>query len=98
MLQDLSGNLTAVYNDTAVHSLPVSLNMINNALYKMATGDPNSAILTASKPWPALKTEWKISGAAISSGVLIGMALAMLPLATAYLAVQDREVIFLHFT
>ena len=87
-------NLTMVYNDTTMHSLPVILNTISNALAKMA-GLSNLVISTFSEPWPNLNpSKLAASGSAFMGGMFIGMAAALIPAGFGVQVVKDRVVSF----
>ena len=86
------GNFTALYNDTAVHSLPVTINIISNALYQMALSNPVAHINVTSLPWPAVLPKFELNNGVFSSVIIIGVALSTLPSGFTADIVKDRQV------
>ncbi|XP_064639589.1 cholesterol transporter ABCA5-like isoform X2 [Lineus longissimus] len=84
-------NFTAVYNDTAVHSLPVALNIITNALYQMVMSNPLAHINATSLPWPVVSPGYQLNNGVFSSVIMIGVALSTLPSGFASDIVKDRQ-------
>ncbi|CAH1795729.1 unnamed protein product [Owenia fusiformis] len=87
-------NYTALYNDTAIHSLPSIINLISNSLLNLVLNDTNRPhqIMTANKPWPSIEVgsaQW--NQAAFSSVILVGLAMTIVPAGMAGLIVKDRE-------
>ncbi|PVD38360.1 hypothetical protein C0Q70_00974 [Pomacea canaliculata] len=65
---------TALYNDTAIHSLPAVINSVSSAILKMR--DPKKQIITYSFPWPCgNKLKW--DGSSFSSALMIGLAFVL---------------------
>ncbi|CAH1274359.1 ABCA5 [Branchiostoma lanceolatum] len=94
--QSVSGAFTALYNDSAIHSIPVLLNVLNNALYGLAlqsSGESPSGrmIRLFTGPWPQL-TNTVSAGANGGLLVLVGFALLGIPSSFASEVVRIREV------
>ena len=85
-------NVTAMYNDTATHSLPVTVNVISNAILRML--NPSAGLISIiSKPWPDLSVS--VAGfkqAMFSSVMLLGFGLSMIPASFGVTVVKDRQV------
>ncbi|KAI8501113.1 ATP-binding cassette sub- A member 5 [Branchiostoma belcheri] len=94
--QTVSGTFTALYNDSAIHSIPVLLNILNNALYGLAlqsSGESPSGrmIRLFTEPWPQL-TRTVSAGANGGLLILVGFALLGIPSSFASEVVRIREV------
>lgn len=73
-------DVTVMYNNWAIHSLPISLNLITNSLAKMTLGS-NYSISTTNKPLPSINsqvTEEELSELQIGLLWLIVMPLGFL--------------------
>ena len=91
-LQGVSLNVTAVYNDSATHSLPATVNVISNTVLRMlnSSAGPISVI---SKPWPDLSVDIaKFQRGTFSSVMMLGFGLSMVPATFAVTVVKDRQV------
>ncbi|XP_078610116.1 cholesterol transporter ABCA5-like isoform X1 [Branchiostoma floridae x Branchiostoma japonicum] len=94
--QAVSGAFNALYNDSAIHSIPILLNVLNNALYGLAlqsSGESPSGrmIRLFTEPWPQL-TRTVSAGANGGLLILVGFALLGIPSSFASEVVRIREV------
>lgn len=83
-----------ICNDTAQHSLPVTLSLISGAVYRMmaATDKVDKPTITV-KSYPfqqSLQPEFKVE--TIISSVLLGMIFVLTPVSLATDMVHDREI------
>lgn len=80
---------TALYNDTAIHSLPAVINSVSSAILKMR--DPKKQIITYSFPWPCgNKLKW--DGSTFSSALMIGLAFVLVAPGFAVTIVYETQV------
>lgn len=87
-------SFTVIYNDTAQHSLPVVLNLISGAVYRMmlAPSDAVEPTITV-KSYPfqqSFQPEFKVE--TIISSILLGMIFVLTPVSLATDMVHDREI------
>ncbi|XP_071448970.1 cholesterol transporter ABCA5-like [Hetaerina americana] len=88
-------SLTAIYNDTAQHSLPIVINLINNAIYRMVVNPEDKniyPIIVKSHPFQLTSQPAEFNGGSFSSSLLIGMIFVLVPISLAVDMVYDREV------
>jgi len=89
---DMSKNhITVLYNDTAVHSLPIGLNLLSNALAAMVGPIAMPLIKTNSNPWPVQDFTGK-EYTSFAAAMFIGLAMVYVPASLAMLLVREREV------
>ncbi|KAK7506756.1 hypothetical protein BaRGS_00002231 [Batillaria attramentaria] len=83
----------ALYNDSAVHSLPAIINAISNVVLQLKLGSSSSKnIITYSLPWPDKnKRRFKMSSGSTSSTMIMGIAFTLVAPAFAAGAVSDRQ-------
>ena len=94
-LQDLSSSIEMRYNDTAVHSVPLGINIIGSILNMNALKSQNKTpypLETTILPFPGLKPEWTYDATAFTSILLIGLALIVIPGGFGILVVAERQV------
>ncbi|XP_070580684.1 cholesterol transporter ABCA5-like isoform X2 [Ptychodera flava] len=83
-------NATALYNDTAQHSLPTILNIIGNAFYGAVSGaDENITVASQLLPRVSDTVEFTMG---VLFVVFFGMALAGIPPGFAVDLVKEREI------
>ncbi|XP_071105754.1 cholesterol transporter ABCA5-like isoform X1 [Haliotis cracherodii] len=82
-------NYTALYNTTALHSLPTIINIMSNTLYSLVTGGSN--ISGSSLPWPSISTQLTYSGSAFSATLVVALAFAVLSPGFAMFLVVERQ-------
>ncbi|XP_078615923.1 cholesterol transporter ABCA5-like isoform X2 [Branchiostoma floridae x Branchiostoma japonicum] len=94
--QTIEASFVALYNDSAIHSVPVLLNILSNAIYGLAVQSNGSTpsgtvIRTAAQPFPDVNPSINFSGA---FGILmvLGFTLVILPAGFAMDIVKDKEV------
>ncbi|XP_035696779.1 ATP-binding cassette sub-family A member 5-like [Branchiostoma floridae] len=94
--QAIEASFVALYNDSAIHSIPVLLNILSNAIYGLAVQSNGSApsgtvIRTAAQPFPEVNPTINFNGA---FGILmvLGFTLVILPAGFAMDIVKDKEV------
>ena len=83
------GSYTALYNDTAIHSLPAIMNALAMAILKKAGLSGN--ITTYSLPWPG-SSKPKFDNGAFSSSLMVGLAFALIAPGFAIGVVQEIQV------
>ena len=80
-----------VYNDTAVHSIPITLNIISNTLLSMFAN--SSKLQISVQQWAASSKELpKFDGSLFGSVMLLGMSFAVVPAGFAMQIVYERAV------
>ena len=93
LLQNVSVNVTAMYNDSMIHSLPATVSVISNAVLDMLNPSNNFTIMVISKPWPDLSVN--VAGfkrKMYSSVMLLGFGLSMIAPSFGVSVVKDRQV------
>ena len=83
------------YNDTAVHSVPVGINILGSILHMYALKSQNKTpypLESTILAFPDLKPQWTYDNTAFVSILLIGMALAIIPGSFGILVVAERQV------
>ena len=87
-----------MYNDSAVHSIPIAINIINQMRYSLemmrskGTAAGSAKINVASKPYPKLASAGQYNSGAFSAPLFIGLALNIIPAGFAIEVVRDRKV------
>ncbi|XP_067671428.1 cholesterol transporter ABCA5-like [Haliotis asinina] len=81
-------NYTALYNTTAVHSLPTIINIMSNTMYSLAGGGNISG---SSLLWPSLSNKLKYNGSAFSATMILALAFAVLSPGFAVFLVLERQ-------
>ncbi|EDV27708.1 uncharacterized protein TRIADDRAFT_53677 [Trichoplax adhaerens] len=91
----IASTLNVLYNDTAVHSIPVAINLINQIRFdnemKRRKGVSGSIIHVSSKPFPQTTAASNFNGAAFSAPIFIGLALNVIPAGFAIEVTRDRK-------
>ncbi|KAL4218252.1 ATP-binding cassette sub- A member 5 [Mactra antiquata] len=89
----ITSSYKVMYNDSAVHSIPTTVNLMSNFLLASAQGSsvPSTLIEAYSLPWPKLERPLEYNSAAFASILLIGMAFAFAPSSFAVDVVKDRQ-------
>ena len=87
-------NVIAMYNDSMIHSLPATVNVISNAVLDMLNPNNPSDIKVFSKPWPELSSSPIVGFREniISSVMLLGLGLGMIAPSFGASVVKDRQV------
>ncbi|KAL1502488.1 hypothetical protein ABEB36_007623 [Hypothenemus hampei] len=89
--------LTILYNDTFQHSLPVTLNVLSNTIYKLLTPEKIRSgtfdpIKVMAQPLPQTMQPEGLNIAFTSQTIFVGMVFVMVPLSLAIDLVYDREL------
>lgn len=92
MLSWSNVSVTALYNDTTQHSLPIVLNLFSNALYRMMTGDDFQPIEIRAHPFRQTAQPQEFNLGTFSSALFIGMIFVLIPVSLAVDMVYDREM------
>lgn len=92
MLSWSNVSVTALYNDTAQHSLPIVLNLFSNALYRMMTGEDFQPIEIRAHPFRQTAQPQEFNLGTFSSALFIGMIFVLIPVSLAVDMVYDREM------
>ena len=88
----ITSDITVLYNDTAIHSVPATVNVISNTLLKMLTSASES-ITTHVQYWPNLKDlSIGYDNSFMSSVILLGLAMSIIPPGFGIVCVREREV------
>lgn len=94
--------LNIIYNDTAVHSIPVAINLINQMRFNnemiRRKGARGGNIQVSSKPFPQVTASSEYNGAAFSTPLFIGLSLNVIPAGFAIEVTRDRKVCYSHAT
>ncbi|XP_065201451.1 uncharacterized protein LOC135832246 isoform X2 [Planococcus citri] len=91
-------DITIFYNDTAMHSLPIMINTLNNALYKMFVKEKyndtseEAKIITKSFPFLTKSQPEKFDVGLFYCAVCLGAAFCAIPIIFATDYVYDREI------
>ncbi|XP_066591826.1 cholesterol transporter ABCA5-like [Prorops nasuta] len=86
-------NLTVVYNDTMQHSLPIIINILSNAYYKLMSGKDNlMSIEVKTHPFQQTSQPQEFNIGTASSALFIGMDFVLVPITLAVDMVYDREI------
>lgn len=92
MLSWSNVSVTAFYNDTTQHSLPIVLNLFSNALYRMMTGEDYQPIEVRAHPLRQTAQPQEFNLGTFSSALFIGMIFVLIPVSLAVDMVYDREM------
>lgn len=92
MLSWSNVSVTALYNDTTQHSLPIVLNLFSNALYRMMTGEDFQPIEIRAHPFRQTAQPQEFNLGTFSSALFIGMIFVLIPVSLAVDIVYDREM------
>lgn len=91
----IDSNITfmILYNDTTIHSLPVALNMISNAIYRVFAGTADiQSIEMKSHPFQQTSQPQEFNLGTFSSALFVGMIFVLVPVSLAVDMVYDREM------
>ncbi|XP_059141165.1 cholesterol transporter ABCA5-like [Physella acuta] len=83
-------NFVIIYNDTALHSIPVAINFVTHSLLRMF--NISTYIEGNSFPWPEVSAAIKFSSKAMSSVLMVGLAFVTVLPGFAGDVVRDREL------
>ena len=90
---DKNITLTVLYNDTTQHSLPVVLNMITNAIYRVYSGPSEiQPIEIKSHPFQQTAQPQEFNIGTFSSALFVGMIFVLVPVSLSVDMVYDREM------
>lgn len=90
---DTNITMTVLYNDTTQHSLPVVLNMITNAIYRVFSGSNDvQPIEIRSHPFQQTAQPQEFNIGTFSSALFVGMIFVLVPVSLAVDMVYDREM------
>ena len=85
---------TVLYNDSAIHSLPVVINLISNSLLKLAGNEETISI--SSLMWPpmtqSLIPDMSYNPNRFSASFILAVAFVVIPSGFAMEIVADRQV------
>ncbi|KAL7012162.1 hypothetical protein ACKWTF_014662 [Chironomus riparius] len=85
--------LTVLYNDTAMHSLPVALNILSNAIYRtISPSEDIRPIEVQSHPLMITAQSQEFNIGTFSTALFIGMIFVLIPVSLAIDMVYDREM------
>lgn len=86
--------VTALYNDTTQHSLPIVMNLLSNALYRMnvLTVDDYQPIEIRSHPFRQTAQPQEFNIGTFSTALFVGMIFVLIPVSLAVDMVYDREM------
>ncbi|XP_023723147.1 ATP-binding cassette sub-family A member 5 isoform X3 [Cryptotermes secundus] len=87
-------NITTIYNDTAQHSLPIVINLLSNAFYRMLMSKrvKNEPIVVKTHPFQQTSQPEEFNMGTFSSAIFIGMTFVLVPVSLAVDMVYDREI------
>ncbi|KAG8236660.1 hypothetical protein J437_LFUL014508, partial [Ladona fulva] len=88
-------SMTAIYNDTLQHSLPILVNIINNAVYRMVVNPEDRGVyplIVKTHPFQMTSQPAEFNSGSFSSSLFIGMIFVLVPISLAVDMVYDREV------
>ena len=86
-------SITVLFNDTAVHSLPVAVHLVTNTMLKMSAS--SATVQVASQPWPKQPSEPSDSEyeqQIVMLALIIGIALVQVAPAFADGIIKERQV------
>ncbi|XP_034945670.1 ATP-binding cassette sub-family A member 5-like [Chelonus insularis] len=85
--------LTLTYNDTMQHSLPIFMNILSNAHYRILSGKENPPpIKVKTHPFQQTSQPQEFNIGIASSGLFIGMDFVLVPIILVVDMVYDREI------
>ncbi|XP_039297783.1 ATP-binding cassette sub-family A member 2 [Nilaparvata lugens] len=83
---------TVLYNDTTQHSLPIIVNIMNNALYKKILGEKRKGkIEVKSHPFPTEIRDLDSSPIMVLASMSLGAVILLMPVSLCIDVVHDRE-------
>ncbi|EGI60698.1 ABC transporter A family member 4 [Acromyrmex echinatior] len=86
-------NLTVTYNDTMQHSLPILINILSNAYYRLISGKNEATpIEVHTHPFQQTSQPQQFNIGAASCAIFLGMVFIILPITLAVDMVNDREI------
>lgn len=86
-------NLTVTYNDTMQHSLPILINILSNAYYRLISGKNEvMPIEVHTHPFQQTSQPQQFNVGAASCAISLGMVFILLPITLAVDMVYDREI------
>lgn len=93
MLTYSGAAITALYNDTFQHSMPIILNLLSNALYSMNVNpDDYQPIEVSAHPFQKTTQPNQFNIGTFSSAIFGGMIFILVPVSLAIDMVYDREM------
>lgn len=92
--------VTAMYNDTMQHSLPIILNLLSNAIYRIAMSSSDnsgddvdvSPIEVRAHPFRQTAQPQEFNVGTFSTALFVGMIFVLIPVSLAVDMVYDREM------
>ncbi|XP_030747414.1 ATP-binding cassette sub-family A member 5-like [Sitophilus oryzae] len=89
--------ITILYNDTFQHSLPITLNLISNSIYRLLTPDKIlygnfEPIKVMTQPFQQTMQPEGLNVAATTATICVGTVFVMIPISLAIDLVYDREM------
>ncbi|XP_076447270.1 cholesterol transporter ABCA5-like isoform X2 [Babylonia areolata] len=78
----------ALYNDSALHSLPAVINTLSTSILRQKA--PTGSIVTSSLPWPG-EAKRSFDGGSFSSSLMIGIAFALIVSSFGSVIVQEKQ-------
>ncbi|XP_021921419.1 ATP-binding cassette sub-family A member 5-like [Zootermopsis nevadensis] len=88
-------SITTIYNDTAQHSLPIIINLLSNAFYRMLMSKTTleyEPIVVKTHPFQQTSQPEEFNMGTFSSAIFIGMIFVLVPVCLAVDMVYDREI------
>lgn len=85
----INQGFTAVYNDSAIHSMPAAISLMTNKLLSALNLSP--LLSTVNLPWPQGASSRTYDQGAFSSTILVAMAFVTVPPSFAVALVKDRQ-------
>ncbi|XP_017782555.1 PREDICTED: ATP-binding cassette sub-family A member 5-like [Nicrophorus vespilloides] len=90
-------SLTLIYNDTMQHSLPIMINLISNAIYRLMSPERLShgnwePIEVMAQPFPQTVQPQEFNMGVFTTATFIGMIFVLVPASLAIDLVYDREI------
>ncbi|KAJ4426611.1 hypothetical protein ANN_26409 [Periplaneta americana] len=88
-------SITTIYNDTAQHSLPIVINVLSNAFYRMLVHKKkfdHEPIIVKTHPFQQTSQPEEFNMGTFSSAIFLGMIFVLVPVSLAVDMVYDREI------
>ncbi|XP_033748206.1 ATP-binding cassette sub-family A member 5-like isoform X2 [Pecten maximus] len=85
----INQGFTAVYNDSAIHSMPAAISLMTNKLLTALNLSPLQSVV--SLPWPKGPSSRTYDQGAFSATILVAMAFVTVPPSFAIALVKDRQ-------
>ncbi|CAG9770151.1 unnamed protein product [Ceutorhynchus assimilis] len=87
-------SFTVLYNDTYLHSMPITLNILSNTIYRLLTPDKENfePIKVMAQPFQQTMQPEGVNIASTTQTVFVGMVFVMVPVSLAVDLVYDREL------